>query len=70
MENIASSVGSIAQYRFSLSRKVVQWTSSRVNNYGYESKKKKIILKCTEVYHSLPALWNAKSKDYSNGMKN
>jgi hypothetical protein len=35
VENIASSVGSIAQYRFSLCRKVVQWTSSRVNNYDY-----------------------------------
>ena len=40
MENIASSVGSIAQYRFSLSRKAVQWTSSRVNNYGHESEKR------------------------------
>ena len=41
VENIASSVGSIAQYRFSLSRKAVQWTSSRVNNYGYESKRRR-----------------------------
>ena len=41
MENIASSVGSIAQYRFSLSRKVVQWTSSRANNYGHESKRRR-----------------------------
>jgi hypothetical protein len=38
MENIASSAGSIAQYHFSLCRKLVQWTSSRVNNYGYETK--------------------------------
>jgi hypothetical protein len=38
MENIASSVGSIARYRFSFCRKVVQWTFSRVNNYGYETK--------------------------------
>jgi hypothetical protein len=38
MENIASSVGSIAQYRFSFCRKVVQWTFSRVNNYGHETK--------------------------------
>jgi len=41
MENIASSVGSIAQYRFSISRKVVQWTSSRVNTYGHESKRRR-----------------------------
>ena len=40
MENIASSVGNIAQYRFSLSRKGVQWTSSLVNNYGYESERR------------------------------
>ena len=71
MENIASSVGSIAQYRFSLSRKGVQWTSSLVNNYDYESKEdeRKLILECIEVYHSLPALWNVKSKDYSNRIK-
>jgi len=41
MENIASSVGSIAQYRFSLSRNGVQRTSSLVNNYGYESKRRR-----------------------------
>jgi len=40
MENIASSVGSIAQYRVSLSRKVVQCTSARVNNYRHESKRR------------------------------
>jgi hypothetical protein len=28
----------------------------------------KFILQCIEVYHSLPALWNVKSKDYSNRM--
>jgi hypothetical protein len=27
---------------------------------------RKFILECIEVYHSLPALWNVKSKDYSN----
>jgi glutamate synthase domain-containing protein 3 len=27
------------------------------------------ILECIEVYHSLPALWNVKSKDYSNRIK-
>jgi hypothetical protein len=31
---------------------------------------RKFILECIEVYHSLPALWNVKSKDYSNRMKN
>jgi hypothetical protein len=41
MENIALSVGSIAQYRFSLSCKVVQWTLSGVNNYGYKSKRRR-----------------------------
>jgi hypothetical protein len=30
---------------------------------------RKLILECIEVYHSLPALWNVKSKDYSNRMK-
>jgi hypothetical protein len=30
---------------------------------------KKFILQCIEVYHSLPALWNVNSKDYSNRMK-
>ena len=30
---------------------------------------RKFILECIEVYHSLPALWNVKSKDYSNRMK-
>jgi len=41
MENIASSVSNTAQSRFSLSRKVVQWISSRVNNYGYESNRRR-----------------------------
>ena len=42
-----------------------------MNNYGYDSKRRreKFNLKCIEVYHSLPALWNMKSKDYSNRMK-
>jgi threonine synthase len=31
--------------------------------------KRKFILECIEVYHYLPALWNVKSKDYSNRMK-
>jgi hypothetical protein len=30
---------------------------------------KKFILECIEVYHSLTALWNVKSKDSSNRMK-
>ncbi|KAF5294604.1 hypothetical protein FQA39_LY13363 [Lamprigera yunnana] len=30
---------------------------------------RKFILECIEVYHSLPALWNIKSKDYSNRIK-
>jgi hypothetical protein len=30
---------------------------------------RKFILECIEVYHPLPALWNVKSKDYSNRMK-
>jgi hypothetical protein len=30
---------------------------------------RKFILECIEVYQSLPALWNVKSKDYSNRMK-
>jgi len=30
---------------------------------------RKFILECIEVYHSLPALWNVKSKDYSNRIK-
>jgi hypothetical protein len=30
---------------------------------------RKFILECVKVYHSLPALWNVKSKDYSNRMK-
>jgi hypothetical protein len=30
---------------------------------------RKFILECIEVYHSLPALWDVKSKDYSNRMK-
>jgi hypothetical protein len=34
-----------------------------------QKKKKKIILECIEVYHSLPALWNIKSKDYINRVK-
>jgi hypothetical protein len=29
---------------------------------------RKFILECIEVYHSLPALWNVESKDYSNRM--
>jgi hypothetical protein len=29
---------------------------------------RKFILECIEVYNSLPALWNVKSKDYSNRM--
>ena len=30
---------------------------------------RKFILECIEVYHSLPALWNVKSGDYSNRTK-
>jgi hypothetical protein len=30
---------------------------------------RKFSLECIEVYHSLLALWNIKSKDYSNRMK-
>ena len=30
---------------------------------------RKFILECIEVYHSLPALWNVKSKDYCNRIK-
>jgi hypothetical protein len=30
---------------------------------------RKFILDCIKVYHSLPALWNVKSKDYSNRIK-
>jgi hypothetical protein len=30
---------------------------------------RKFILECIEVYHSLQALWNVESKDYSNRMK-
>ena len=30
---------------------------------------RKFILECIEVYHSLPALWNVKSTDYSNRIK-
>ncbi|KAF5274918.1 hypothetical protein FQA39_LY18696 [Lamprigera yunnana] len=30
---------------------------------------RKFISECIEVYHSLPALWNIKSKDYSNRIK-
>ena len=39
-----------------------------MNNYGHERKldERKFILECIEVYHPLPALWNVKSKDYSN----
>jgi hypothetical protein len=31
--------------------------------------KTKFILECIEVYHSLPALWIVKSKNYSNKME-
>jgi hypothetical protein len=31
---------------------------------------RKFILDCIEVHHSLPALWNVKSKNYSNRRKN
>jgi hypothetical protein len=30
---------------------------------------RKFILHCIEVYNSLPALWNVKSKGYSNRIK-
>jgi hypothetical protein len=41
-----------------------------VNNYGYQTKRiEKIDFRSIEVYHSLPALWNVKSKDYSNRIK-
>jgi glutamate synthase domain-containing protein 3 len=30
---------------------------------------RKFILECIQVYHSLPALWNVKSKDYTNRKK-
>ena len=30
---------------------------------------RKFILECIEIYHSLPALWNVNSKDYSNRIK-
>jgi uncharacterized protein YfbU (UPF0304 family) len=31
---------------------------------------RKFILGCIEVYHSLQTLWNVKSKNYSNRIKN
>jgi hypothetical protein len=34
-----------------------------------KEEERKFILECIEVYHSLPALWNVKSKDYSNRIK-
>jgi len=34
-----------------------------------KEEERKFILECIEVFHSLPALWNVKSKDYSNRMK-
>jgi hypothetical protein len=42
-----------------------------MNNYGYETKsdERRFILERIEVRHSLPALWNVKSKDYSNRIK-
>jgi hypothetical protein len=52
MENITSSVGSIAQHRFSLSRKVVQLKSSRVNNYGDEGKRRREKI-YSRVYRSI-----------------
>ena len=33
------------------------------------SEERKFILEVIEVYRSLPALWNVKSKDYSNRTK-
>jgi hypothetical protein len=35
-----------------------------------KSDDRKFILERIEVYHSLPALWNVKSKDCSNRIKN
>jgi len=34
-----------------------------------KEEERKFILACNEVYNSLPALWNIKSKDYSIRMK-
>jgi uncharacterized protein YfbU (UPF0304 family) len=34
-----------------------------------KEEERKFILDCIEVYHSLPALWNVKSKGYSNRIK-
>jgi hypothetical protein len=34
-----------------------------------KEEERKCILECIEGYHSLPALWNIKSKDYSNRRK-
>jgi hypothetical protein len=65
MENIASSVGKIAQYRLSLCRKVAQWEHLReqiITATKPKEEEKKFILEFIEVYHSLPALWNVESK--------
>jgi hypothetical protein len=34
-----------------------------------KEEERKFILKRIEVYHSVPALWNVKSKDYSKRIK-
>jgi hypothetical protein len=34
-----------------------------------KEEERKIILDCIEVYHSVSALWDVKSKGYSNRMK-
>jgi hypothetical protein len=71
MENIASSVGSIAQYRLvSVERSCIEhlreWIIMATNPKEDE---RKFILKRIEVYHSVPALWNVKSKDCSKIIK-
>jgi hypothetical protein len=34
-----------------------------------KEEERKFILECIKVYNYLPALWNIKSKDYSNRIK-
>ncbi|KAF7269012.1 hypothetical protein GWI33_017933 [Rhynchophorus ferrugineus] len=40
-----------------------------VKDTGYKKAEKQFIAECIEVYRGLPALWDVKSKDYSNRAK-
>lgn len=76
MANIVPCVGKIVQYSISYYQDIVESVSVQVSfcssslfTMGTKAEDRIFISEFIDVYHSLPALWDVKSKDYSNRFK-